>query len=304
MADLHAATSSYASGTNDTYTAVTDNVDEFVAIHQNGPASAIVAIETVLGDGSALPGSVADLATRLAVAIANTGRLNDFSSTTKTTFPPATTEGCTGNTSFTDGEIVYYAEDTSGNTIRSTGVANPSSAGGTMVTTSNTQTLTNKTLTTPTISSFANATHNHTNAAGGGLIAGNFIEGTVDTVLSTTVSDSSVPSTATATITTVASSNVFVSASAFIEDISGTVSGHISMRVYRTTTANIVCTIQLNKDSTNLPPDMSGFCAATFGVDQPGAGTITYTVDFIRSAGGSASTFVARDIQLSVIAVT
>lgn len=33
-----------------------------------------------------------------------------------------------------------------------------------------TQTFTNKTLTTPTISSFTNATHNHTNAAGGGQI--------------------------------------------------------------------------------------------------------------------------------------
>jgi hypothetical protein len=34
-----------------------------------------------------------------------------------------------------------------------------------------TDTLTNKTLTTPTIGSFANATHNHTNAAGGGTLA-------------------------------------------------------------------------------------------------------------------------------------
>lgn len=34
-----------------------------------------------------------------------------------------------------------------------------------------TQTLTNKTLTTPTISSFTNATHNHSNAAGGGILA-------------------------------------------------------------------------------------------------------------------------------------
>ena len=34
-----------------------------------------------------------------------------------------------------------------------------------------TQTLTNKTLTTPTIASFTNATHNHTNAAGGGQLA-------------------------------------------------------------------------------------------------------------------------------------
>jgi hypothetical protein len=39
-----------------------------------------------------------------------------------------------------------------------------------VVTPTGTQTLTNKTLTTPTIASFTNATHNHTNAAGGGTI--------------------------------------------------------------------------------------------------------------------------------------
>lgn len=40
----------------------------------------------------------------------------------------------------------------------------------TLVTLTATQTLTNKTLTTPTIGSFTNATHNHTNAAGGGTL--------------------------------------------------------------------------------------------------------------------------------------
>lgn len=39
------------------------------------------------------------------------------------------------------------------------------------VTLTGTQTLTNKTLTTPTIGSFTNATHDHTNAAGGGQLA-------------------------------------------------------------------------------------------------------------------------------------
>lgn len=43
-------------------------------------------------------------------------------------------------------------------------------ATGAVVGTTNTQTLTNKTLTTPTIGSFTNATHNHTNAAGGGQL--------------------------------------------------------------------------------------------------------------------------------------
>jgi hypothetical protein len=39
-----------------------------------------------------------------------------------------------------------------------------------VVTLSGSQTLTNKTLTTPTIANFTNATHNHTNAAGGGQL--------------------------------------------------------------------------------------------------------------------------------------
>jgi hypothetical protein len=43
-------------------------------------------------------------------------------------------------------------------------------ATGAVVGTTNTQTLTNKTLTTPTIASFANAGHDHTNAAGGGQL--------------------------------------------------------------------------------------------------------------------------------------
>ena len=41
---------------------------------------------------------------------------------------------------------------------------------GSVVGTTDTQTLTNKTLTTPTIGSFTNATHSHLNAAGGGTI--------------------------------------------------------------------------------------------------------------------------------------
>lgn len=57
---------------------------------------------------------------------------------------------------------------------------------GSVVGTTDTQTLTNKTLTTPTIASFTNATHNHTNAAGGGTLTSaaisDFTEATEDVV--------------------------------------------------------------------------------------------------------------------------
>ena len=57
---------------------------------------------------------------------------------------------------------------------------------GSVVGTTDTQTLTNKTLTTPTIASFTNATHSHLNAAGGGTITSaaisDFQEAVEDTV--------------------------------------------------------------------------------------------------------------------------
>lgn len=52
-----------------------------------------------------------------------------------------------------------------------TGASAAHGATGAIVGTTNTQTLTNKTLTTPTIGDFTNATHDHSNAAGGGTIS-------------------------------------------------------------------------------------------------------------------------------------
>jgi hypothetical protein len=60
------------------------------------------------------------------------------------------------------------------------GTVNPTTlqqGGVQAVTTTDSQTLTNKTLTTPTIASFTNATHDHTNAAGGGTLTTSAISG-------------------------------------------------------------------------------------------------------------------------------
>ena len=167
MADLHAATSTYETGTNDTYTAVADNTDDVLAIHQNGPASAIIAIQTILGTGTDLKGSVADMNTRLAVNLEANGKLKDFSATTKTTFPPTTAEGCLGDVTANFAASQLVRKHATLEKMETTGYTVPGSS-GVMVSEDDTQTLTGKTLTTPTIGSFTNAPHDHTDAAGGG----------------------------------------------------------------------------------------------------------------------------------------
>jgi hypothetical protein len=58
------------------------------------------------------------------------------------------------------------------------------------------ETLTNKTLTTPTIASFTNATHNHTNSAGGGTLTSSAITDFNTQVRTSKVTDLAVPTTA------------------------------------------------------------------------------------------------------------
>ena len=90
----------------------------------------------------------------------------------------------------TDGRVAVFSGD--GNTLAAAtlaksgaGLLTLSAAGaytltipatGTAVLLDATQTLTNKTLTTPTIGSFTNAQHNHTNAAGGGTLGTNALD--------------------------------------------------------------------------------------------------------------------------------
>jgi len=67
----------------------------------------------------------------------------------------------------------------------------------TLVTLTATQTLTNKTLTTPTIADFTNSTHNHTNAAGGGTLAISVLTGILSTAKGGTGQDLSATGGAT-----------------------------------------------------------------------------------------------------------
>src|SRR5689334_12669968 len=76
MSDLMQGTSGYAIGQIDTATPLINGVSSRAAEHINGPAAAIVQLEQTLGSGLTLKGTVADLATRLAVALAATGTIN------------------------------------------------------------------------------------------------------------------------------------------------------------------------------------------------------------------------------------
>lgn len=75
MANIITASSGYQTGSIDTASILVNNVSPTDAAHINGPASAIIQIETILGVGTTLKGSTADLATRLGISIKNDGYL-------------------------------------------------------------------------------------------------------------------------------------------------------------------------------------------------------------------------------------
>ena len=77
MADIITSTSTYQTGTNDTASTVINNVTAMDAAQPNGIASAAVQIETILGTGTDLKGTAADLVARLAVLLQASGNIKD-----------------------------------------------------------------------------------------------------------------------------------------------------------------------------------------------------------------------------------
>lgn len=73
MSDLMQGTSGYAIGNIDSATTLVNGVSSRAAEHINGPAAAVVQIEQILGSALTLKGTVADLATRLSIALASSG---------------------------------------------------------------------------------------------------------------------------------------------------------------------------------------------------------------------------------------
>ena len=76
MSDIIATgTSGYETGSIDTATVLVNDVSPRRAEHVNGCASAVVQVEHILGQGTTLKGATSDLATRLSIALANTGTI-------------------------------------------------------------------------------------------------------------------------------------------------------------------------------------------------------------------------------------
>lgn len=76
MPDLTIANSGYAAGSLDTARTLQNGVDQKRAEHINGPNTAIIQMQSVMGAGPTLKGTAPDLATRLAVSMLPSGQLS------------------------------------------------------------------------------------------------------------------------------------------------------------------------------------------------------------------------------------
>jgi len=98
-----------------TYTTKTDKVDLVQAAHMNAVQNELIAIETMLGTG--IRGSCADLKTRLAVCLAETGALQKG-----TNFPCSAIEGQLYYR--TDTDLLYIRDDSQWDTVGTPALGN------------------------------------------------------------------------------------------------------------------------------------------------------------------------------------
>lgn len=167
----------------------------------------------------------------------------------------------------------------------------PDGANKTFVSLDNTQTLVNKTLTTPTIASFANANHDHSNSAGGGsTISPSLVNCSGKVVAATGIRSVSQSLTDDTVLDITFASMGFM----YVTQVSGSGSGtRYLFCVYRATTSPIVTAIDIGADVTTGTTALTGTtgtdgklnvaCTSTghIYVENRLGGTFTITVTFI-----------------------
>ncbi|MDD2773141.1 MAG: hypothetical protein PHP45_05535, partial [Elusimicrobiales bacterium] len=195
----------------------------------------------------------------------------------------AIANGGTNAAAFTAGQLVRM--NAGGTALESSGQALPS---GTLVGTTDTQTLANKTLTAPAIASFANAAHNHQNAAGGGQLD-------INNIASTTLGVShggTGANTFSAGILTANGANAFTT----ITDNSSNWNSAYAAAVTNATSANTVNTVVKRDGSGNFAAGTitANLVGSVTGNVSGTAANVTGTVAVANGGTGAATAANAR----------
>lgn len=125
MADIIATgTSGYATGSIDTASTVVNNVTAIDAVQPNGLAAAVIQLETILGVGTTLKGSAADLVTRLAIVLEASGLVKSG-----TAIPAPVLSGTTTGTYTLGGTPTFTSPTIDTPTINTPTITSPTVSG-------------------------------------------------------------------------------------------------------------------------------------------------------------------------------